>query len=64
MSIQTKTAANDQDRFIETMWQFPFADVFKRFNVLPFTFGEANKKQGDVQEEPVSHALSIFSHQK
>jgi len=26
------------------MWQVPYADVFKRFNVLPFTFGEAIKK--------------------
>jgi len=42
------------------MWQVPFADVFKRFNVLPFTFGEANKKQGDVQEEMVSVSLSFL----
>jgi hypothetical protein len=53
MSNKGKTAANEQ-KFTETMWQIPYADVFKRFNVLPFTFGEANKKQGQVVEEMVS----------
>jgi hypothetical protein len=42
MSNREKTAATEA--FAEQMWQVPYADVFKRFNVLPFTFGEANKK--------------------
>ena len=44
MRNKAKTAANEQEVFAETMWQVPYADVFKRFNVLPFTFGEAIKK--------------------
>jgi hypothetical protein len=39
MSNKAKTAANEQEVFAETMWQVPFADVFKHFNVLPFTYG-------------------------
>lgn len=46
------SAANK--KLAETMWQVPYADVFKRFNVLPFTFGEANLKKGLVSEEMVS----------
>ena len=51
MTKTPNSAANK--KLAETMWQVPYADVFKRFNVLPFTFGEANLKKGLVSEEMV-----------